>query len=365
MLRARWVTFHRAAHAETVVTVAVQPARVTDSWVREQLRRLPAGSSRWDVVLFGWGLEQGGESGEEGEKSEKSERLAEHRRALLALLLLLQATQREPGASCARLVVLTRAEPERPEQGATPPGVHGTLHASLGGLVRSARYEMPRDVRLQCVHLADEGLAAEAEAEARMVVRELVSGEGFGEEDVMLGTGGRRVARCVHLEDTAAGSEFLAPKGTIAVTGGTGALGLTLACFLVREPSHTQELTLELLARCTPANTCLGNQSQRTNRTLGSGRHPMSSCYVSLPRLAMISTPNSHRDLTPKRTPNAPGLLAIYAHEPNSPKPRPTLIRCVTGPCIISRRCNQGRGACCCCRARATWQRPTCLCGRS
>ena len=34
---------------------------------------------------------------------------------------------------------------------------------------------------------------------------------------------------------------------------------------------------------------------------------------------------------TPQWTPNAPGLLAIYAHEPNSPKPRPTaLIHTVT-----------------------------------
>ena len=36
-------------------------------------------------------------------------------------------------------------------------------------------------------------------------------------------------------------------------------------------------------------------------------------------------------EMLPQRTPNAPGLLARYAQEPNSPKPRPTaLTHCVT-----------------------------------
>eukprot|EP01065_Artemidia_motanka_P042179 TRINITY_DN560_c0_g2_i1.p1 TRINITY_DN560_c0_g2~~TRINITY_DN560_c0_g2_i1.p1 ORF type:complete len:4401 (+),score=1555.85 TRINITY_DN560_c0_g2_i1:207-13409(+) len=200
----------------------------------EELDSVLAEREQWDAVVLGHDRLTG-----------PSDVVA----ASAALLALLQAVVRQP-KRCPRVaVVTTGAHSESPDPAA----------AAMWGFARSARLELPRSVRLQCIDV-------DSPSPAQGVLRE-IRGPAFGTDFSRLCAGQRLVERVVPVP-AGTPSAFAAPAGTTLITGGTGALGLQLAAWLIgRGAEHV--VLLSRSGRVADANQRLYAVAQRQAEVSG------------------------------------------------------------------------------------------------
>ncbi|MEU8220981.1 SDR family NAD(P)-dependent oxidoreductase [Micromonospora taraxaci] len=146
------------------------------------------------------------------------------RAAVGGILNTIQAWLAEPRFTSCRLVVVTYGAVDVPISGANVPAGPDLSAASVWGLVRSAQSEHPD--RITLIDLDHDSRSAEAMAGA------LTSGE----PQLAVRAGVVYAARLIHVpvsQAAADGVSMLNPDGTVLITGGTGALGSTVARHIV------------------------------------------------------------------------------------------------------------------------------------
>eukprot|EP00756_Hemistasia_phaeocysticola_P028773 Hpha_TRINITY_DN16192_c0_g4::TRINITY_DN16192_c0_g4_i1::g.7701::m.7701 len=168
-----------------------------------------------------------------------------------AVEALLAAVQGAVKAKASRLAVLTHGAWAEGSGRAEAVG-----DAALWGFLRSAKHELPPKLLTAAVEFPPGGASA--------AVGEL-SSKGFGSDDVRLAPpAARQVPRIVAVPAVppSRSAGYRAPRGTFLVTGGTGALGLQLAAWLIGRGA-THVVLLSRSGSVAQANTRLFDVARR------------------------------------------------------------------------------------------------------
>eukprot|EP01050_Picozoa_sp_SAG11_P005143 SAG11_NODE_351_length_10384_cov_4.708896_2_plen_2566_part_01 len=193
-----------------------------DASLREQIKQEVCSKESWDLVVFARGLKN---------NIGIDDVSVEQNKCCMAFMNLLQVVLESPNR-CARIMILTRGVHVHTDITTLGKSIavdaDCVVHAPLWGIAKSARLELPLRLMIKAV---DFSIQVPVEEISKYVAAEAID-DAFGSEDILIHPGVRLVQRIQNQSKMGATIRYLAPAGSIALTGGNGALGLLVADWL-------------------------------------------------------------------------------------------------------------------------------------
>eukprot|EP01052_Picozoa_sp_SAG31_P013040 SAG31_NODE_775_length_12190_cov_5.764866_3_plen_3681_part_01 len=182
-------------------------------------------SATWDVIIFAIGLNA---------DRTTSNLVQEQRHSCMALYVTLQIIELSRLRDMKILICTQGVHSYAGITSIDRPSdidIDCVTHAPLWGLARCARMELSSNMTLKCMDISTEVSGADL---VISVAAEINNGSWF-DEDVLIRKNGRHVQRINHVSNLTNSIHSKTPKhGTVALTGGNGALGLLVAAWLAK-----------------------------------------------------------------------------------------------------------------------------------